>query len=267
MLRHSIILILVSNSLFASAITPPPNNAMALSLGGASATSTNTFALENNIGALAFAKNQLAINMQNRFGLAEYSTLMLAGNYNLNHSVVGVSYCNASFANLNTQKVQVGFSRQLSEDLALGVGLNYYRFSSNHNYYKNANVFTFNAGLYYKINKLLNAGFSISNPERPLLIRETNERLPALFRFGADYLISDKVTIYADALQVSEENLQFNGGVEVEVQQLKIRGGFTTNQSLALGLGYTSKKFFVDFATQYHNQLGMSPSLNLGYAF
>jgi len=267
MLRHSIILTLIFAAQLVKAITPPPNNAVGLSLGGACATSTNAFALENNIAALVFAKNQVAINMQNRFGLAEYSTLMLAGNYKVNDGVIGLSYFNSSLGNLTTQKAQVGFSRQLSEDLALGVGLNYYRFSSNNSYYKNANAFTFNAGLYYKVNKLLNAGFSISNPERPLLIRETNERLPAVFRFGADYLISDKVTIYADALQVTAENLQFNSGVEVEVQQLKIRGGFSTNQALGFGIGYTSKKFSVDFATQYHNQLGMSPSLNLGYAF
>ncbi|MDA8930430.1 hypothetical protein N9J07_03505 [Bacteroidia bacterium] len=37
----------------AHAILPPPNNAVSLSLGGASATYTNAFAIENNVAALA----------------------------------------------------------------------------------------------------------------------------------------------------------------------------------------------------------------------
>ena len=35
----------------AHAILPPPNNAVSLSLGGASATYTNAFAIENNVAA------------------------------------------------------------------------------------------------------------------------------------------------------------------------------------------------------------------------
>ncbi|MEY2925281.1 MAG: hypothetical protein RLZZ337_1831, partial [Bacteroidota bacterium] len=148
-----------------------------------------------------------------------------------------------------------------------GVGINYHIYSSVDAYYGKANVFTFNAGLYCQISKDLNVGFSISNPTRSLLIKQTEERLPAQFRMGIDYLISDNVTIYSDVFQVTGQQLQYNGGVQVATDKLKIRGGFGTNQSLAFGLGYEKNKNTIDLAVQYHNQLGMSPALNYIYAF
>ena len=49
----------------AHAILPPPNNAVSLSLGGASATYTNAFAIENNVAALAKTNGELSLNASN----------------------------------------------------------------------------------------------------------------------------------------------------------------------------------------------------------
>ena len=134
-------------------------------------------------------------------------------------------------------------------------------------FYPNSNAITFNAGLYYQVNDKLNAGFSVSNPNRSILIRQTNERLPATFRFGVDYQIADKVKLYSDALQQTNIPLQVLGGVEVEANLFKVRAGFGTNQTMAFGLGYIQQKIHLDIAVQYHNQLGVSPALNFAYAF
>ena len=51
---------------------PSANNAITLSLGGASATYLNAFAIENNVAALAFSKKEFSLNAANRFGISDY---------------------------------------------------------------------------------------------------------------------------------------------------------------------------------------------------
>lgn len=247
--------------------TPPANNATAISLGGACATYKNPFALENNPAVLAFTTNTLAANVQNRFGLNEYSSLHVAMCYTRDNGTIGIGYSNSPFGQLGLQKLNASFARKFDKNLSVGVGINYIAVRSADAFYPNANALTFNAGLYYQINDKLNAGFSISNPNRSMLIRQTNERLPATFRFGIDYKIADKVTLYGDGLQQTNFQLQLLSGVEVEANLFKVRAGFGTNQTLAFGLGYTKPKIAIDIALQYHNQLGISPALNFSYAF
>ena len=251
----------------AFAILPPPNNATALSLGGASATYLSPFSIENNIGALAFSEQGIALNASNRFGLGEYSNLMLAGNFNTDFASIGFSYQIAPFANLTTQKAQLGVSKKLSEQISAGVTVNYHHLSSIDAYYQTADILTFNAGLYYQVNDKLNTGFQIFNPNRSIITASPEERLPALFRLGRDYQLAENIVCYADVLQATDTKLDLNAGIELKKEKYKIRGGFGLNQLIAIGFGWEVKNLQIDVTAAYHNQLGFSPSLNLGYAY
>ena len=249
------------------AIQPPVNNASALALGGAAATYKNPFAIENNVGILAFNKNEVAFNGQNRFGLSEYSQLSLCGTIALSNTVLGIAYHNSPLADLSIQKYQLALAKKLMEDLSIGVAINYHQHSSSNVYYEKGDAFSFNLGLYYQINDKLNFGFQAFNPNRSRITKLPQERLDALYRLGMDYLLSKNVTLYSDLVQSTSQNLSFHGGLEVQQNQFKIRGGFNTNQELALGLGFSKNQFSFDVGTSYHNILGISPSLNLNYAF
>jgi hypothetical protein len=262
-----VIILFISATLNSHAILPPPNNAIALSLGGASATYLSPFAIENNIGALAFCDQGVSLNASNRFGLGEYSNLMLAGNYKTKYASIGVSYQISPFANLTTQKIQLGVSKKLGDKVAAGVTVNYHNFSSIDAYYQTADILTFNAGIYYKINDKLNVGFQIFNPNRAFLTKIPEERFPALFRFGIDYKLAESIKCYADVLQATDEKLDLNAGIELHKDKYTVRGGFGLNQLVAVGFGWEVKNFQIDVTAAYHNQLGFSPSLNLGYAY
>jgi len=262
-----VIILFFSVTLNSFAILPPPNNATALSLGGATGTYLNPFAIENNVGALAFSEQGIALNASNRFGLSEYSNLMLAGNFKSDFATVGFSYQISPLANLTTQKAQLAVSRKLGDKISAGVAINYHRFSSIDAYYQTTNAFTFNAGLYYQVNEKLNTGFQFFNPNRSQLTESPLEQLPALARLGFDYKIAESIVCYSDVLQASDTKLDLNAGIELQKENYKLRGGFGLNQLIAIGFGWEIKNLQMDVTAAYHNQLGFSPSLNFGYAY
>ncbi len=249
------------------AIQPPVNNASSLALGGASATYRNAFAIENNVGILAFNENEIAFNGQNRFGLSEYSQFSICGNTTLGTTVLGIAYHNSPLANLSIQKYQLALAKKLMDELSVGISINYHLHSSTNAYYKKGDAFSFNLGVYYQVNDKLNFGFQAFNPNRSEISKIPLEKLDALYRLGIDYSLSKNVTLYSDLVQSTSQNLSFHGGLEIEQKQFKIRGGFNSHQELALGVGYIKNQFSFDVGTAYHNILGISPSLNIRYAF
>jgi hypothetical protein len=257
-------LVLRSNSF---AFYPPANNAVSLSLGGASATYLNSFAIENNVAALAFSKSEFALSAANRYGLSDYSNVFLAGNVSSKFTNIGFSYQLAPLANLTRQKCQLAVAKKLGEHVAAGIAINYHRLSSTNAYYESANFLSFQVGLYYKINEKLNVGFQVFNPNRSTLTEVPKERLPANLRLGLDYTLAENITLYSDVQQVSEERLDLNAGLELSKDQYTLRGGFGLNQLLALGFGWKTDNLEFDVSVSFHNHLGFSPSLNMGYAF
>lgn len=254
-------------NLFSSAIQPPPNNAASLSLGGASACYTNAFAIDNSVAVLAFTENEIILNGSNRFGLGEYSSVALAGNMSTKLANVGFSYQIAPLGSLTTQKIQLGFAKKLGEKFAAGVALNYHTLRSTNAYYENTRYLTINAGIYYQISDKLSSGFQISNPNRTKLLDAPAERSIALYRLGFQYELAKNIALYTDLLQATDEPLDLNAGVEISNDKYVLRGGFGLNQLVALGFGWQTKKLKIDVAGSYHNRLGFSPSLNVGYAF
>jgi hypothetical protein len=261
------ILLGLTTAINSYAISPPANNAISLSLGGSSATYLNSFSIENNVAALAFSKNEISLNAANRFGLSDYSNVLLTGNVSSKLANIGFSYQIAPLAHLTSQKAQLAVAKQLGKQVSAGIAINYHILSSTDAYYKTANFLTFNIGLYYAVNKKLNVGFQAFNPTRTPITDSPLERLPANIRLGLDYLLAENITLYSDVLQVSEEKIDLNAGLEISRDKYSIRGGFGLNQLVAVGFGWRADKLQLDITGAYHNQLGFSPSLNVGYAF
>jgi len=235
-------------------------------------TLTSTLALTlcslaQAIATLAFSPSDVSLTSTNRFGLSEYSNVMLAGNYALDNSSIGISYQVAPLGGLTIQKAQIGFAKKLMPNLSAGIALNYEHFSSIDAFYQARGAFTFNAGVYYQINEKLNVGFQTYNPTRSRILETPLERLPSRVRLGIDYKLAEAITLYSDVSQTSEQNLDLNAGLELIRNNYVIRGGFGLNQLIAMGFGWKKNKIQVDVTAAYHNQLGISPALNIGYAF
>jgi len=243
-----------------------PNNAVSLSLGGASATYLNAFAIENNVGALAFSPSEIALNGANYFGLSDYSAVRLAAVSSIEKASIGVSYQALPLATLTMHKAQLAFAKKLTEQVSAGVAINYHSFVSNNAYYQNGKAFTFNIGIFYKVNEDLEMGFQAFNPNQSVLSSQQKESIPSSYRLGIKYVLSSNIDSYIDAFQRSGQDLDLNAGIELTANQLKVRGGFGLNQLVAMGIGWEHNQFTLDACGAYHNQLGFSPSINLQYA-
>ena len=246
---------------------PSANNAITLSLGGASATYLNAFAIENNVAALAFSKAEFSLNAANRFGLSDYSNIMAVYHHSIENTSIGFSYQVSPLASLTQQKAQVAVARKLNKDISAGVALNYHRFSSTDVYYQKRSTLTFNAGLYFQVNEKLTICTQIFNPNRSELTRIPKERMGSVLKLGTNYKLRHNIELYADALQATDRKLAIHAGVELSKEHYTFRGGFGLNQLVALGFGWKSSNLKIDIAASYHNQLGFSPSLNVGHAF
>ena len=243
-----------------------PNNAVSLSLGGASATYLNAFSIENNVGAMAFSPSEIAINGANYFGLSDYSAVRVAAVSSKEKASVGISYHALPLAALTMHKAQLAFAKKLTDQVSAGVALNYHSFVSKDAYYQNGTAFTFNIGICYKVNEELEMGFQAFNPNQSVLSSQQKESITSTYRLGVKYVLSSNIDTYIDAFQRSDEDLDLNAGLELTANHLKVRGGFGLNQLVAMGIGWEHNQFTLDACGAYHNQLGFSPSINLRYA-
>lgn len=260
-------ILLVATYLSTIAQILPPNNAVAVSLGGASAAYNNVFSIENNVATLARCSSTVALNGSNRFGLSEYSNILLVGCYTQDQVSLGMAYKILPLAQFTEQKIQLAVARNLGEKVSVGLTLNYHSFTSIDAFYQDANVLTFNAGILYDVNEKLSVGFQAFNPNRSELAENPRESLASEYRMGIRYELDENINLYADAVQASDADLIAQAGIELEKDKYTIRGGFNLNSTIALGFGYQLNKLRLDVAASYHNQLGFSPSLNLVYAF
>lgn len=245
----------------------PPNNAIALSTGGACVTQTNAFAIENNLGAMGFTESTVSLSAGNLYGLADYSNLQVAGVWQQDFATLGISYKSTPFHSFTEQKIQVGIAKKLVEGLSLGVSLDYLNWQSRDAYYSPLNILSGSLGLLYKVNEDLSVGFTALNPMQSRYTKAYFESYPAQYRFGLSYVIAPDIKSYIDFLQVSGENLNLQAGAELTKEKYRIRAGLDLRSIIAFGLGYRANKVEFAASVSHHNQLGLSPSLLLSYAF
>ena len=244
----------------------PPHDAIATSLGGSSVAYSSHFCIEYNAANLVLTPSNIAFNAQNRYGISEYSKILLTGNYSLKKSALGFSYQAENGIILN-QKIAIAFAKKIQPKLAFGITINLNRFTSQNQYYQNNQVITFNTGVSYKINHKNHLGFQIKNPNRNQSIAYPKENLPASIRLGLKHQLTDHISTYIDALQSSNQKLNTSVGVEIIKEHFKLRMGFNLNQIVGCGIGFQKNNIRIDIGLSFHNHLGMSPSLNTTYAW
>lgn len=257
------ILSFVSTQVFANY---PPYDAVATSLGGSSVTYISPFSIEFNPANLCYTSSKISINAQNRYGIRQYSKVLLIGNYRLDKSAIAISYQAENGIVLN-QKLALAFAKKFNQNLAAGITINFNRFSSQDPYYKNNNVLAFNIGLRYQINTKNSIGFQIENPNQSQIIEYPKENLPARIRLGINHELSKNINTYIDALQSNNQQINLCVGLEIIKEHYKFRTGFNLNQIIGCGISFKKASFLIDVGLSFHNHLSISPSLNTSYAW
>ncbi len=240
------------------------------SMGNASATLTDVYSAQNNQAALAYLEHlSVGFSTQNYFMVdggisSHYGAFALplknAGSFGLSVNYKG----DATF---NQSKIGLGYGRKLTDELAVGLQLDYVGTSTSE--VGSGAAFTFDIGLLYKPAKTISIGAKIFNPIRAKTGLESEQELPSLINLGIGYHPSEKILICAEAEQEMDETLRGKFGLEYHIiDQLFLRGGYITYPSMfSCGIGIQIKQFKLDLSSQFHQQLGPTPGLGISYDF
>ncbi len=180
-----------------------------------------------------------------------------AGNFGLSINYFG-------FSAFNQQKIGLVYARRLFEKATIGAELNVqnYRIPE----YGNFAVFSMELGLQYELNDALIIGAHISNPIQQELVEDEN--LSTRLNLGLAYLVSDKLSLFAETEKDIDTPFRLKAGLEYQpISILYLRFGIGTAPTLTnFGIGLKiSEQLKIDLSSSYHQQLGFSPGISIIY--
>lgn len=260
--------LLIPLSLFSSNGDGPigPRSA---ALGHASSCVYDVWSTRNNQGSLGFVRqNEVGAFYENRFFVKELTQSGFAAAIPVKKGTFGICYSSLGYKLYRESQATLSYGMKLSENISAGIALDYLN-TKIADIYGQANAFTGSVGLTAKILPQVVISTHIYNPFRAKITNYNNEKVPTIFKFGAQYIFSTKVFLVAEAEKTSMQKINIKGGIEYKPSSLiYIRAGgssFPTQAAFGIGVDYNGLK--IDVSSSYHSILGLSPQIGLRYAF
>ena len=240
------------------------------SLANASVCLSDVYAYHNNPANLSSLENvSIGISYENRFLMKELQNQSLAIAIPIKQGVLSFGANTFGYQNFRTFKTGAGYSMFLTKELSMGVQLNHQLLRLPEAYGINQ-TFTGEFGFNYSIGSDWSIGLAVFNIGRNKLTENPDDRYSTSMRLGTQYQLSDKTLILAELEKDIEHPLRSKIGIEYLPSEIfAFRGGFATQPiELSFGIGWLiSKKYSLDFGTQFHQILGWSPNISFKYAF
>jgi hypothetical protein len=260
-------LLVVANKLIARNDNLPVG-ARSAGIGNSSVALSDIWSLHHNQAGLANLKQLEAGIYVNRNNLlSEASQIAFAGALPTKYGVFGLTFQQYGFKLYNESKIGFAFSKSFGPNFRAGLMANYLQTSIGENYGKSGN-FCVEGGIQGQLVKNLWIGAHIYNINRAKASNFFGEKIPTIARIGLLYQVSDKVFASAEVEKDLVNNAMFKGGAEYRAtENFYLRGGFyfVQNPVYSFGVGFYTKNIRIDFAGSFHQQLGFTPHLGLGY--
>jgi hypothetical protein len=238
-------------------------------LGHASSCLYDVWSSRNNQGSLGFVRQaDVGAFYENRFFVKELSQSGFAAVVPIKKGTFSLAYSSIGYKLYRESQVTLGYGLKLSETISLGVGFDYLN-TKIADIYGQANAFTGSLGLNIKLLPQLTIATHIYNPFRVSITNYNNEKVPTIFKFGAQYIFSKKVFLVAEAEKTSAQKFNVKGGIEYNPSSLVYLrvGGATYPTQASFGIGVNYQGLKIDISSMYHSILGLSPQIGLSYAF
>jgi len=146
--------------------------------------------------------------------------------------------------------------------------------------YGSKNNLTFELGVLANLTPELTLGAHVFNPINAKLEDEYNESIPAIYKLGLSYSITDEILFAIETEKNMDYKPSVRGGVEYMIaKQAGIRFGyssvpaktgsekFSISSELTFGFGLALSRFKMDFAASWHQTLGWSPAVSFIFNF
>jgi hypothetical protein len=268
-MKSFLLLLIITPICLLSSNGEGPIGARSSALGHASSTLFDVWSARNNQGSLAFVrKTEVGAFYENRFFVKELNQSGFAVAAPIKKGTFGLSYSSMGYNLYRESQATLSYGMKLSENVAVGVGIDYMN-TRIADIYGQAHAVSGSIGLTAKILPQMTIATHIYNPFRAKITDYNNEKIPTIFKFGAQYVFSKKVFIVAEAEKTSAQKINIKGGIEYNPSSLiylRVGGSsYPTQAAFGLGVNYNGLK--IDVSSAYHNVLGFSPQIGLSYAF
>ena len=266
------LLILSEITVFSTGHAHLPMGAKALSMAGTSVAVIDFWSVYNNAALMPFhSPKGIGLHYDNRFLLKETSCIGIGAQCSLDESsALGLYAKHYGYRNYTEWNVGLAYAKAFAEVFSFGLQCDYLFHAFGDKHYGSRHGFTFEMGMYGKINKELSLGFHIYNPAR-LKMGGKNQAaytLPLIFRFGFCYSFTHCLLSCEMEKDWDTPSL-FRMGISYEANKtFYIRGGLSLPTfSVSVGVGLVYNHLILDVASSYHGILGYSPQLSIMYTF
>lgn len=256
---------LIGHNAYNQNILSSVSNASSLAQGGISTCQTGIYAASANPAGLAELTDiEVALFAESRFLLADLNLFSSSLAIPSKSGVFAMTAGYYGFEGFNQQMVSLSYGRKMLKKLSFGGKLDYinYRIPE----YGNKGTFTFELGMFSALSKTLSLGIHVLNPTD---IKINEDRLSTAFRAGLKYSPTKIFTISAEVDKELEYEERLRFGLEYHpISSIYFRGGLATAPiSPSFGAAYRFNGLNIDFAANYHNLLGFTPSFGLQFHF
>ncbi len=240
--------------------------ARSLALSNATLTLSDSWSTFHNQATLANLHSLSAgVFYESRFLVDELS--LAAGTFVLpiNAGTFGLSFYQFGKGTYKAHKIGISFAKKLSDRLNAGVQLDYFtqELPENDEIYS---FTTFECGFTYQATDELTLGAHVFNPVmNGIDVPELEQKMPAIIQIGGHYQFSELVLLCLETEKNTDQELIVKTGLEFSpVPNMALRLGVSGKPvQYSAGIGYTLKNISTDLAFNYHQKLGITPSVSV----
>jgi len=243
-----------------------PTGAQAWMMGGVSATSADVWSAANNPAAMCWLeKSQLGLYTEQRFMEKNLNLSHISGVWKNKWLHAGGQIHYFGYEVFNQQRLGLSLGKKLSENLALGVQLNY--LATNIREYGNSGAWILGMGVLYKPIPKLTTAINFYNINQARYKHSINESVPTIARLGLSYEFSKKVTASIETEQTLNQKTVFRGGLRYQLHEsIALAIGAANNPVYyTFGVGLKMRQLKLDMASGFHEVFGFTPHLSLAF--
>jgi hypothetical protein len=233
-------------------------------LGAYSHQFTQSFSFLANQASLGnLSRTSAGFYAEQKYGLKALSTYMATAAIPVNRGGIGVAMQYSGFSDFNESQVGIAYGKNLGR-VSIGIQCNYNMMHIAG--YGNDGAVGFEIGSQWQISPTLVTGMHIVNPVGGRFRNHSNEKLAAVYQFGAGYEVSKQLFMSAELTKEEDRPVNVQAGLQYMAvpDRLFVRTGITTaTTSPYIGMGWQWKNCRADVSVRYHPQLGLTPGLLL----
>ena len=228
-----------------------------------SSKQVDALSMTGNPAALAETHTMsAAIYMERRFLMKELSGYSFAAGIPTPKGHFGIAgYYHGDIA-YSESKIGLAYARRIGSRINVAAQFNYYgnRVAG----YGNTKAIGTELGIIYHLTDQLNAGIHI---DHPAAIVNNEERLVKLYSFGCGYETSNKFFTAIEFIKEEDQPPAINVSIQYRfIDNCMASAGISSLTSSAwMGARFYWKKFQVGVMAVYHNRLGVTPAVLLGF--